>query len=415
MAEVYNSASDFVLFPRDQAYPDTFDLRAASEFQGLQYNPSFASDMHRHRDFSGCASASYESYPPISAHSSAYFAPPNAPFDAHKQIVGQFMPRNPSSGSPSPSISYTFDHPPSTISSASGASAHSTASSADGSPYVNATHILPYHEKWTEPLHGLGITPEIVTGETFNNDPFPPSSFDNEVMLESIKFANYIGEYGKNSSQSFPISRPMTHSIPSALASQSFVPAFSFPTLALDTTTGPRDVTIDSILEEANSKIKNSTHLISPISAASTAASPTPFADRLQNVSPNEARPSFRSPRTPASSTSRFPSRAGSPHSSGDPKFQRLPLDRARMRSGRQLSSNRFSPYSRPPPSNSSHGQSHYEKTQNQFFDQSSGRYVAPLESSCWFSLLCPFRFSLPRKENTKNNRCLIYSLTSFL
>ncbi len=397
MAEVYNSASDFILFPRDQAYSDTLDSRAGSEFIGMQYSSSFASDMYRHQDFSGRAGALYESYPPVSAYSSAYFAAPSNLFDAHKQTVAQSMRRNPSSGSPSPSVSQIFDHPPSTISSASGASAHSAASSAHGSPFANATHSLPYQEKWPEPLRGLGIAPDIVTGETFNNEPFPPSSFDNEEMLEGSKFVNYIGECEKDFSQSFPRSRPMASSAPSASASQHFAPAFSSPPMALDVTTGPRDVTIDSILDEANSKIKNITHLVSPISAATTAASPTSCTDKFQNALPFESRPSFRSPRTPASATSRFPSRAVSPHILGDSNSQRLPSEGAKARGDPQPPPRRCNPHSRPTPP-PSHGHSHYEKTQNHFFDQSSGRFVAPLESSCWFSSLSPFRFSLQKR-----------------
>lgn len=366
---------------------------------GMPYSPNFVSDMQRHQGFLGRASAPYESYPPVSAYSSAYFAAPNALFDAHNQTVAQSMRRHPSSGSPSPSISQTFDHPPSTTSSASGASAHSTASSADGSPYANAIHSLPYQEKWPEPLRGLGIAPDIVTGTNFNNDPFPPSSFDHEVMPGVDKFVNYVGEYEKNFPQSFPTSCPMASLFSSASPSQDFVPAFTLPTLALDIKTGPRDVTIDSILDEANSKIENATHLVSPLSAASTAASPTSCTDKFQNTSPIESRPSFRPPRTPASATFRFPSRAASPHHSDDPNFQKLPSDRAKGRGGPQLFSGRCNPHSRPTTLPSSHGHSIYEKNQNQFFDQSSGRFVAPLESSCWFSLLSPLRFSLPKKR----------------
>jgi len=398
MAEVHSGASDFILFPRDQTYPDTFSTRAGGDFMGLQYSPSFASDMHRHQDFSGRASAPYESCPPVSAYSSSYFAAPSALFDTHKHTVTQPVRRYPSSGSPSPSVSHTLDHPPSTISSASGASAHSTASSANGSPYANAAHSLPYQEKWSEPIHGLGLVPDIANGETFNGDPFSPNSFDNELVLEGNKFANYVGEHGKHFSQSFPSSCPMPSFVPPASALQNSVPAFSYPILALDTRTRPRDVTIDSILEEANIRIKDSTHLVSPVSAASTATSPTSFTNNFQNASPIKSRTSFRSPRTPASATSRFPSRAVSPHVLGYPESHGLPMDRAKGLGGPRLSPDPCNPLSRPtaPPSAPCH--SHYEKNQNQFFDQSSGRFIAPLESSCWFSSLTPSSFPLPSK-----------------
>lgn len=397
MAEVYNSASDFVLFPRDQTYPDTLDQRAGDHFISTQYmNPSFTADMNRHRDFSGHANGSYETYPPVSAYSSAYSAASTASFDARKRTMGPSGQQIPSSGSPSPSTSQTFDHPPSTVSSASGASAQSTASSADGSPYANATHNLPYEEKWPEPLHGLGLAPEIVTTEGFNNDSFPPSNFDHELMLEGNKFANYVGECGENFLQSFPTSHSLSSSVSSPSAQQNFLPAFSFPTLALDTAICPQDVTIDSILEEANSKIRQPTHLVSPVSATSTATSPASFPDKIQNASPTEPRPLFRSPRTPASAVSRLPSRAGSPHCFGEPDSQShaaLPLDRPRVQSSSRQSPSRFNSYGCTTPPPSSPGQAHYEKAPNPFFGQSSGRFVAPLESSCWFSLLSPSHF----------------------
>lgn len=396
MAKVYHGASDFVLFPRDQSYLDTFDPRLGDDFSGMQYIPNTASDMHRHREYSGQANSSYESYPPISAYSASnYFAAPNMPFEAHKGIVGQSLSRHPSSGSPSPSVSQTFDHPPSTLSSASGASAQSTASSADGSPYANATHSLPYQEKWPEPLHGLGIAPEIANGEGFNNDPFPPTNFDNDLMLEGSKFANYVGEYHKNFSPSFPSSRSMGPSLSSSSPSQNCVPAFSSPPLALDTTSGNRDVTIDSILEEANNRIPYPTHLVSPASAPSTTVSPTSLTEIHRNVSPSEQKRSFRSPKTPASAVSRCPSRDRdcSPHGSGEHVSQQplnAPLDHTRAQSSPQTSPKRFSSFSHSTPP--ADGQAHYEKFQNPFFGQSSGRFVAPLESSCWFSLLLPLQ-----------------------
>ncbi len=395
MAKVYNSASDFVLFPLEQSHWETFDPQPSEQFDTLHYNASSATNMHRHRDYAGQASASYNSYPQVSDYSSSssnYYSAPNMAFDARKGNPQQPIQRNTPSGSPSPANSQIFDHP-SNISSASGASAHSTASSTDGSPYANAMHSLPYQDKWSEPLHGLGL-PEIVNGEGYNNEHFPPSSFNEHLMLEDSKFGNYVGECGKIFSPSLPISRSIASSIPSLSASQELLPEFSSPLPALDTTTASRDVTIDSILEEVNSRIQKPTHLVSQVSAASAAGSPTAFRNNHDTTSPNERKGSFRSPLTPASATSRFSSRATSPHASSEQvsyNHRFGPIDDSKaQRSTLQFPTQGFS-YGRPTPPPSSRCQSHFEKNQNPFFGQSSGRFVAPLESSCWFSLLSSF------------------------
>ncbi|KAK3174405.1 hypothetical protein OEA41_001651 [Lepraria neglecta] len=307
MAKVYNGPRDFVLFPREESFFDTFDPQLGEHFNTMQYNPSAASNMQQARDFSGHASAFYESYPQVcasSSASSAYFGAHNVPFEAHKGSLGQSLQRHKPSGSPSPSASQTFDNPSSSLSSASGASAQSTASSADGSPYANPQHNLPYQEKW-EPL-GLGIGPEIVSGENFN--------FDSDLILDDGKFAHCVGEYPKNFLPSFLTSHSIASSMSSGSASQSVFPALSSLPLALDTKTVSRDVTIDSILKEANTTIQDPTRLVSPVSTASTMASPTAL--KHHSISPVETKNSFKSPVTPASAVSRFPPRGFSPHPS---------------------------------------------------------------------------------------------------
>ena len=395
MAKVYSSVSDFVLFPRDQPYMGTLDLRL-DDFSDMHYQPNAVSNMHRHGDFSGQASTSYESYPPVSAYSSApsaYFGAQNEPYETQKGSMARPLRRQTPSGSPSPSISQALDHPPSTLSSASGASAQSTASSADGSPYASATHVVPYEDKWSGALHGLGIAPGIVSSESFTQDSFPPANFEHDLMLVDSKFPNYVGECGKK----FPLSCPQTQSfassVSSGLASQNFVRASSSRPLALDTTTGTKCVTIDSILEEANSKlrIQKPVQLISPVSAASATASPTPLTNKHQTTLPTQRKSSFRSPLTPASAASRFPSRAASPHGSGDHVFLEHPLDDVRAPRSPQQSPERCHPCDRSTPPPISQHQARYSQSQSPFFGQSSGRFVAPLESSCRFSLLSPF------------------------
>lgn len=395
MAKVCSSVNDFVLFPRDQPYMSPLDPRLGENFDSMHYQPHALSNMHPHGDFSGQASTSYEPYTPVSAYSfapSAYFGPQNVLYETQKGNPGRSMLQQISSGSPSPSNSQAFDPPPSTLSSASGPSAQSTASSNNGSPYASATHALPNEDKWSGPLHGLGI-PGIVSSEGFNQDPFPPANFENDLMLEESKFANFVGECGHEFSSSFPFSQSPTSSMFSGSASQSFAPASSSRRLVLDTTTVAKDITIDSILDEANSKIQMPLRSLSPVSAASAAASPTSVNSRHQTASPNQEKSSFKFPLTPVSAASRYPSRATSPQSSGDRVFPGspvLPLDPARAPRSQQQSSEHCHPcyQSTSPPF--SPRQALYCQFQSPFFGQSSGRLVARLESSCRFSLLSP-------------------------
>lgn len=313
--------------------------------------------MQQDREFSGHAGTSYESYPQFAAYSTAppgCFVARNAPFEAPKS--GQSLQRHNPSGPPSPSTSQTFENPSSNMSSTSGASAQSTASSADGSPYANPIHSLPYQEKW-EPL-GLGLGPEIVNTEASNYNCFQSTSFDNEFMLEDSKFAHCVGEYEKNFPPSFPTSHSVTSSMSSGSASQSHLSALCSSPLALDTKPKQRDVTIDSILDEANDRIQNPKHLISPVSFASPTTSPTILPSKHRNASPIRRRQSFKPPVIPA--------------------FANSP----------QQSPNRLHLYGRPAPAPTptSPSQVQFHNTQNSFFCQSSGRFVAPLESSCWFA-----------------------------
>ena len=385
MAKVYSSVSDFVLFPRDQTYMAALDPRLGDNIDNMHYSPNAVGSMHRHGNFSGQSSTSYESYPPVSAYSSgpsAYFGAQNMPYETQKGNMGRPLRRQTPSGSPSPSISQAFDHPPSSLSSASGASAQSTASSTDGSPYASATHVLPYEDKWPGPLHGLGIAPGIVSSESFTQDSFPSANFESDLMLDDGKFPNYVGECEQDFSSSVTLSQPLVSSVFSRLAPQKSVPAFFSRPLALETTTACKGVTIDSILEEANSKIQKPMQLVSPISAASVAASPP------------QQESSFKAPLTPSSAVSRSPSRATSPQGSGNNislGTSIIPLDDVRAPRSPQHSLERYHPCVQSTSSSTSQHQVHCNQDQSPFFRQSSGRFVAPLESSCRFSLLFPF------------------------
>ena len=401
MAKVYSSVNDFVLFPRDQSYMGTLDPRLGESFDNMHYEPNTLSNMIQLGDFAGQASSSYESHPPLSAYStapSAYFGAQNLPYETRKGNMGRPMRRQTPSGSPSPSISQAFDHS-SALSSASGASAQSTAqstaSSTDGSPYASARHVLPYEDKWSGHLHGLGIAPGIVSSESISHESFPPANFDNDLILEDSKFPNFVGECEKNS-LSISLSPSFALSVFSGLAPQTAVPVIYSRQLALETTAITKNITIDSILEEANSEVKTAVQLISPISAASPAASPTTSINRHKASSPAQWESSFKAPTTPSSAAFCCPSRSTSsqnPDRHAFPGSPIVPLHDVTARRGPQQSPERCHPYNQSSPPLIPQHQNLCGQPQSPFFNQSSGRFVAPLESSCRFSLSSSFPY----------------------
>lgn len=140
---------------------------------------------------------------------SNYHTTPNLIVDRPKEQAQQYHQRYTSSGSASPSISQSLDHPPSTLSSASGASGQSTASSTVGSPYSLATHSLTSQDAWSEPNQGLGIAPDIVHNDGFTQDIFSSSSLENDLCFQGGKFPdNFVGESGIFSSISCSPSFP---------------------------------------------------------------------------------------------------------------------------------------------------------------------------------------------------------------
>ncbi|KAI4161418.1 MAG: hypothetical protein L6R39_000090 [Caloplaca ligustica] len=119
-----------------------------------------------------------------------YFNAPDLIVDAPKGHARQYQQRYTPSGSPSPSVPHSLDQPPSTLSSTSGASGPSTASSTVGSPYSLATHSLSGPDAWSELNQGLGIAPDIVHNESFTQDAFPNGSLEGELCYQDGKFAD---------------------------------------------------------------------------------------------------------------------------------------------------------------------------------------------------------------------------------
>lgn len=344
--------------------------------------------------------SSYEHYPSIPAYSSAaYYNTPHYLFESAKsQDHHGFTP----AGSPCPSISQALDHPPSTtLSSASGASVQSTASSAVGSPYSHATHNLPSQDQWTESHHGLGIASGVVhSNNGFGQDMPQWSGMENELIFDSSKLQDsFVGESENISSSPMSPTCSAPLSVSPCSASQTFASGFSFPPQAMAPTSlgNGRNVTIDTILEEVNSTIQSSPCTTSPTSACSTSASPVcaPI-NRGSLSSPRGAR-SFRSPATPASAISpSFPNPAYSPRSR-QPGLRRPSVTSSNKSRAQRTSvspTEMYSPYTRPLPVPEYHEQFSFVQSSSPFFGQSSGRFIPPLQSSCWFSLCILSLFS---------------------
>ncbi len=344
--------------------------------------------------FSDLASTSYDHYPPALAYSSGSPSYPCAPqlvLEAPKGDARPESKRWTPSGSPSPSVSQPYDQPPSAVSSVSGASGQSTASSAVGSPYSHATQSLPGQEHWTDSHLGLGIAAGTFHNDRFGNDIFPTTNIDQDLMIEDGKYPiNFVGKSRNISPSSISASHLNPPAVsPSPPPSQCLISAFHTPRLALDTSMVKHDVTIDTTLEEVNSIIGTPPQSISPASALLTTASPT--ASRwTQPISftPHTACP-FKAPTTPASAMSSFAPRGFSPPAWHQPHPRRhttAVCGDVNVQHSPPASSRRTHPYGRPTLPSVPQIHFHNNHSQPPFFSQSSGRYVAPLESSCWFS-----------------------------
>ncbi|KAL8944366.1 MAG: hypothetical protein Q9211_000633 [Gyalolechia sp. 1 TL-2023] len=203
MALVREGVSDFVLFPQDQQYHELIHSSFDANLTGL--DSSLRTTLAMQQSLADRGNTAFEN-PSTSAHVGGhanYYIPPNSSVDGRKEHARHYRQRYTPSGSTSPSISQSLDHPPSTISSASGASGQSTASSTVGSPYSLATHSLPSQDMWSEPNQGLGIAPDFVHNDGFPQDPFSNGSLENDLCFQDGKFSdNFVGS-GSAAEKSF--------------------------------------------------------------------------------------------------------------------------------------------------------------------------------------------------------------------
>lgn len=391
MAMVHGRPSDFVLLAKDQSYVDMLDPSTDENFGLLPYN--MGPDLQNpFPDFPTNAYDLYPSNSTFSAHTPICYNPADSVPVKSKEISNPGPRQMPALSTPSPSVSQSLDHPPSIISSTSGASARSTTSSIDGSPYSHATSNVPAQEHWVDSQQGLGIVAGMVHNENYGHDIYSLNHLEHELVLSGDKLSNnYVGELER-----FPSSVSNSGSI-----SQFSLPPTPMVPLVLDTTVGTRDITLDGILNEANEKIDKSTH---SSSSARAGLNPAPSCHQLaaQVPSPSPSNGSFKSPTTPASAYSPLSPATTSPSSARQHRLRKYSLvdgyDPRMPGVHRKALANsyRWSPYDQPATSLKSPGHFYRDPVRSPFFGQSSGRFIAPLESSCWFSLIVlSYPFSL--------------------
>jgi len=386
----YDSIDDFVLYPGHEAYTDM-----PAQQQAIHEDVYNSQQYTLDDQLVDMAMTTYESFTSVAALSSTpatfYDAPQfvvDAPQDSLKLGPYRYTPP----GSPSNSASHSFDHPPSTMSSTSGASVHSANSSAVGSPYSRSTHIVPSREPWIESRHGLGIGPGIVSHDSFCQGDYVSASLEHEVMFAQEKLpSDFVGKCAEVSSSYGPVRSASLPSLISNTCRHACTPA-----LAVNTSIGGSGMTIDTILHEVNREAGIPDMEPSPDSTRSTSTSPFVSRNRHPTKSSPKNAEVFRSPSTPASATPSFVSRACS--SALAPRTQsrgQSSVDAGvkKSKSSPRSSHGRFL-YGRPTPPPSSPILAYAGQFQTPFFSQSSGNFVAPLESSCWFSYTTPLCIS---------------------
>lgn len=247
-----------------------------------------------------------------------------------------------------------MDHMPPpqlSASSESGASVHSTSSSAMGSPHMNPSYPT---DEWTMvPGQGLGLPPEVVSQDAFNQ-PFFTSSIEQEAMIASDKLPGFVGESTASLHMSSHFNAPVT---PSSASFQ------SSPSATFKTPGGGQQLPLVPVLRSQNE----------PSSSPSTVAPRRP-GDEL-----------FKTPMAPASAM--LPS---SPRRLSPPRAQYFDQRRRSSLPGERrnslLSNQVFPPPGTPPLEAPSSPFVHSPQSYSSpVINQGNNVSLAPIQSSCSF------------------------------
>ena len=206
-------------------------------------------------------------------------------------------------------------------------SSRSASSSTVGSPYSVHMQMAAQQENYhTYAMHGLGVTPAIVGQDGYQHDynHLP----ENELLgWASFAESQKLNGIGMSADLSYTQHRSSTARLPNSQPSSSS-PIASFSS----TCTSPEQLSIDTVLDCASH------------------ATPSPAVPSRASHSPHCAHDFlFKSPSTPASAYPKTSRRSA--------HMQQIPISSA-------------------------------GSFQTHFFSQSSGSFMPPVETSCWFSLL---------------------------
>ena len=352
MAIVVNGVKDCVPFvPDPSLFPTVYQQDAGDHCNSMATIHGSSRDTHH-------ASSLFNSY---DATLSYNLGPSNYPqqqftgLDAAKQATSDIASRPTPSVSPS-SFSQSYDQPPSTMSSTSGASAHSTGSSAHGSPHITSAHQLPYHNKWSDSFHGLGIGPSIVTNDAGLHENFQVPNFEQDVALHEHNYQGFVGEC-----EASPLSMPFWQGVRSHYTSplQESDLVFSQSPRLAKYFSGTQDTFTNTTRGDLRTRLITESATPSTTSAENidTVQPDVPLVDgRCQSktdLSPQPAAALSNAPPLKEEVTSTVPLGHWS-------TFVSFKEDRSLV-------------------------------SQDPLFNQSSGRVVAPLQLSCWlsFNILC--------------------------
>lgn len=367
MALVHENIGDFVLFPREQAYCDPLSTDFRQGFVGLDSDHGNTIAMQQQYSHAGIASFDNSSSMPVySSGQSHYYNAPDFLFDGRKDHTRSYQQRHTPSGSVSPSLPQSLEHPPSTLSSTSGASGQSTASSTVGSPYSLATHSLPGQDAWGDLNQGLGIAPDIIHNDGFPQDAFPSGGLETELCFQNGKFSDsFVGECGN-----FPSVSSFQYS-PNAQGP--YAPRCVSPSPYSVTLQAPQGSIAAFVKPSDSSPGARQPHRLSAIGERD--GRPRSPSSSTDTISPSKEK--FRQPAKPAPATVPVVDQLG-------PAQQHAAFP----------------------------NQNHYYQASNFMSSRSSnGNFVAPLSSSCRFSLPVLLCFSHPFSRKCRlalSSRCVM-------
>lgn len=366
-----------MLYPNLGSYPGATSQAPSTQESGYAFHQTSVdpAEVSSAEYFSSTGMTSSDRHPSIAVsypHTGPYEEPYQTmmtiPPESLKQV--QFVDYR--TDSPPPSVTRATDPPITTVAQVSGPSATSTSSSALGSPSSAASHTLARSDLWAnsnfEP-GGLGLAAGIVTTEGFTQEnPITTIGLGPEhTFVDEKRPMGYVGKYAAVSSSIDAVQERAVSS--SSSSSPSLIPAYSSHSIY---SVGPHHsgLTIDTVLGNIAGGLS-----ASPSSATTSTVKASIGDDGVvfrSPVSPASTRPT-RAPRSMDAAGSRwhpYSHPARSPSKSDTPNVSPSSITH---------------PVSSPNVPTSSAFQEVLDFHPSPFFAQSSGHFVAPLQSSCWF------------------------------